>query len=193
MLPTGRAGVRLSHAHGLADVLGAAGLIGQLAKRFRGEAVRPVRAVLFDKSADRNWGLGWHQDRTICVQRRCEVSGFGPWTTKAGLIHVAPPFGIVERMMTIRVHLDDVTADNAPLLIAPGSHRLGLIPVGEVTSVVAQCGSHSCLALSGDVWLYSTPILHASEAAKLPSQRRVFQIDYSADCLPEGLEWLGLA
>lgn len=147
MLPAGLAGVRLHHAHGLADLLGDAGAIGQIAARFRGEEVRPVRAVLFNKNADRNWGLGWHQDRTICVQRRRETPGNGPWTTKAGLTHVALHFGIIARMVMLRVHLDDVPPDNAPLLVAPGSHRFGLIPIGEVTGVVADCGIRACLAL----------------------------------------------
>jgi len=191
-VPPGRAGVRLSRVHELREVLGPEGPIGNLAARFLGAKAIPVRAILFDKTADRNWGLGWHQDRTICVQTRRETPGFGPWTTKAGLLHVAPPFAYIERMLTIRVHLDAVTADNAPLLVAPGSHRLGLIPVGEVAEAVARCGSRACLAAAGDIWVYATPILHASDAANRPGRRRVLQIDYSADELPDGLDWLGV-
>lgn len=191
-IPDGKAGVRLAHAHGIADLLGPQGVIGAVAARFRGGRVKPVRAVLFDKTADRNWGLGWHQDRTICVQARHDTPGFGPWTTKAGLTHVAPPFAYIERMITLRIHLDDVTPGNAPLLVALGSHKLGLVPVGEVDAVVARCGRHACLAQSGDIWAYATPILHASDAAKEPARRRVLQIDYSADDLPGGLDWLGV-
>lgn len=191
-MQAGKAGVRLSHAYGLADILGAHGAIGTLAARFRTSKVKPVRAVLFDKTTERNWGLGWHQDRTICVKARHDMPGFGPWTIKAGLTHVAPPFAYIERMITLRIHLDDVTIHNAPLLVAPGSHKLGFIPVGEVGSVVAACGREACLALSGDIWAYATPILHASDAARQPARRRVLQIDYSADELPEGLDWLGV-
>ena len=68
------------------------------------------------------------QDRTIVVTRRVEVEGFGPWTVKSGLLHVAPPFDQLAGMVTLRVHLDPVPETNAPLLIAPGSHRLGQIP-----------------------------------------------------------------
>lgn len=191
-LEAGRAGIRLAHAHGLADVLSSQGTIGAIAAHFRGTGVKPVRAVLFDKTAERNWGLGWHQDRTICVEARRDTPGFGPWTIKAGLTHVAPPFRYIERMITLRVHLDDVTTANAPLLVAPGSHKSGLIPVGDVAAVVAACGRKSCLARAGDIWAYATPILHASEAASQPARRRVLQIDYSADELPDGLNWLGV-
>ena len=86
-----------------------------------------MRAVLFDKSNEANWSLTWHQDRTICVEQRMEVEGFGPWTRKGGMDHVAPPFDVLSRMATLRVHLDDVPATNAPLLIAPGSHRDGRV------------------------------------------------------------------
>ena len=96
-----------------------------------GEAARPVRAILFDKTPSTNWGLPWHQDRTIVVTRRVEVEGFGPWTVKRGLLHVAPPFDLLAGMVTLRIHLDPVPETNAPLLIAPGSHRLEQIPEGE--------------------------------------------------------------
>ena len=118
--------------------------------------------------------------------------GFGPWTVKSGLLHVAPPFDLLAGMVTLRVHLDPVPETNAPLLIAPGSHRLGQIPEGEVKSVVRRCGSVTCLADTGDVWLYSTPILHCSEAARDPVHRRVLQVDFAAGDLPGGLTWLGV-
>jgi ectoine hydroxylase-related dioxygenase (phytanoyl-CoA dioxygenase family) len=95
-------------------------------------------------------------------------------------------------MVTLRAHLDDVPPTNAPLLIAPGSHRLGRIPVGDVDEIVRRCGTIACLAEAGDVWLYSTPILHASEAASGPTNRRVLQVDFAAEALPDGLEWLGV-
>ena len=65
-------------------------------------------AVLFDKTEETNGGLGRHQDRTICVQRRLDAEGFGPWLEKSGLSHVAPPFAVLAGIVTVRVHLDDV-------------------------------------------------------------------------------------
>lgn len=171
-LPPDQAGIRLNGVPGLAPFLAADGPIGTLAAGVLGPAARPVRAILFDKTAATNWSLAWHQDRTICVQRRVEVDGFGPWTLKAGMQHVAPPFALLARMVTLRVHLDPVPATNAPLLIAPGSHRLGRIPVDGIDAAVRRCGTRACLAAAGDVWLYATPIVHASEAATVPARRR---------------------
>ena len=188
----GQAGSRLFGVAGLHSLLGRNGPAGALAAGILGDASRPVRAILFDKTADANWSLGWHQDRVIAVSERVDVEGFGPWTRKQGVLHVAPPFPVLSRMVTLRLHLDDVPATNAPLLVAPGSHRLGRVAEVDVPAVVGRCGNVACLALAGDVWLYSTPILHASEAALAPSSRRVLQVDYAAEKLPIGLEWLGI-
>jgi hypothetical protein len=95
-------------------------------------------------------------------------------------------------MVTVRVHLDVVPETNAPLVVAPGSHKRGKIPTSEIPEVVRQCGITPCLAASGDIWLYATPILRPSYAASQPLRRRVLQIDYAVGQLPGGLEWLGV-
>jgi hypothetical protein len=190
--PGDHAGIRLTGIPMLSALLGAQGPIGIRVARALGPAARPVRMILFDKSAAANWALGWHQDRTIVVRSREEVSGFEPWTMKSGLLHVAPPIALLERMITIRVHLDPVPATNAPLLVAPGSHLLGRVPEAEIENAVLRHGAVACLAQSGDIWAYSTPILHASDAAAEPGRRRVLQVDYAAEDLPGGLEWLGI-
>jgi hypothetical protein len=190
--PRDVAGVRLFSVEGLSTFLDPSGAIGSFAERKLGRNTRPVRAVLFDKTPNANWSLAWHQDRVIAVRERLDVEGFGPWTRKHGALHVAPPFAILTRMLTLRVHLDPVPETNAPLLIARGSHLLGRIPEVNVLSVVAKCGVAACLAQAGDVWTYATPILHASERATVATHRRVLQVDYAMDDLPGGLEWLGV-
>jgi hypothetical protein len=191
-LPTSRPGVRIGKGRQLQPFLGAAGPIGEIAASVLGEQSRPVRAILFDKTAERNWALGWHQDRTIVVEERIDTEGYGPWTVKSGLIQVEPPFELLERMVTLRVHLDAVDERNAPLRIVPGSHRLGRLPEAEIGRVVTTFGERLCLAERGDVWLYATSIVHASLAADPPRRRRVLQIDFSADPTPGPLAWRGV-
>lgn len=139
-----------------------------------------------------NWHLKWHPDRTIVVKERIEVEGYGPWSTKAGLQHVAPPIQVLSAMITIRIHLDDVDEENAPLKIALGSHHYGRIAEQEISDIISKSQHHICIARAGDVWLYATPIVHASDAATHPRRRRVLQVDYTAEKLPGGLEWLGI-
>ncbi|KQS51770.1 phytanoyl-CoA dioxygenase [Sphingomonas sp. Leaf198] len=191
-LPRDVPGVRIGAAPALRGMLAVDGPIGRIAGSVLGRDARPVRAVLFDKTAARNWALGWHQDRTIVVEQRGAVDGFGPWTVKAGLVQVEPPFAILEGMVTIRVHLDPVDTTNAPLRIVPGSHRLGRLPEASIKHVVEERGERQCRANRGDVWLYATPIVHGSRAANPPRRRRVLQIDYAAEDLPAPLRWQGL-
>lgn len=191
-LPIDQAGLRLHGISGLTPFTNVTGPIGKIARAAIGPDARAVRAILFDKTDNTNWSLGWHQDRTICVESRIDTPDFGPWTMKQGLPHVAPPISVLNSMVTLRVHLDDVSQDNAPLLIAPGSHRRGRIPVQQIEEVVRECGIMPCHAQAGDIWLYATPILHASEAAKTPTRRRVLQLDYAAQHLPNGLTWAGI-
>ncbi|WP_425228678.1 phytanoyl-CoA dioxygenase family protein [Sphingomonas sp.] len=186
------AGLRIRGYPALARLVAAGGVIGGVAAAQLGACATPVRAILFDKTPETNWALGWHQDRTIAVARSHNLPGWGPWTMKAGLQHVEPPFAILKAMITLRIHLDDVPADNAPLLIAPGSHRLGRVAEADITDAVRQCGTAICLAARGDIWAYATPVLHASAAASGHAHRRVLQVDYSAEQLPAPLEWLGI-
>ncbi|GGE77495.1 phytanoyl-CoA dioxygenase family protein [Sphingomonas prati] len=176
-LPTGSAGIRIAGRPAFATMLAASGPIGRIAATAIAPSCRPVRAILFDKSADTNWAVGWHQDRTIVVAARHDVPAFGPWTIKQGLQHVAPPFAYLAATVTLRVHLDDFPPDNAPLRIARGTHRLGLIPEHAIADVVRSHLHHDCTAQAGDIWIYATPILHASDRAIKVARRRILQVD----------------
>lgn len=188
-LDEGRAGSRLAKLDEFRDWLGASGIVGQIAANWLGPKAIPVRAILFDKNADLNWALGWHQDRTIAVRERVDAPGFGNWNRKDGIDHVEPPFELIERMLTLRIHLDSVSDSNAPLLISPGSHRHGKILERNLAKIVESHGCFGCLAEPGDVWVYRTAILHASKRALSPNRRRVLQVDYSADELPDPIRW----
>jgi hypothetical protein len=82
--------------------------------------------------------------------------------------------------------------NNAPLLIARGSHLLGAVAEADIDAMVAQAQPFACLAERGDVWLYATLILHASAAAENPTRRRVLRVDCAAEPLSGGLEFLGV-
>lgn len=188
----GKPGQRISGNADLASWLAPDGVFGAILYNLELRNHRPVRAVLFDKSAGNNWALGWHQDRTICVRHKIEEPGFGPYSVKDGLIHVEPPFTLIERMTTLRIHIDPVDETNAPLIVAQGSHKQGRITTDQVEAVAAASPQFTCLANIGDVWAYSTAILHASKRSDGKQRRRVLQVDYSPDHLPGGLEWSGI-
>jgi hypothetical protein len=186
------AGVRLSGDPILSQLLAPGGALDRIARAKIGEGARPVRAILFDKTAETNWALGWHQDRTIAVRARRDAPGFGPWSRKAGAQHVEPPFEIMAQMVTLRAHLDACGEDNAPLLVAKSSHLQGRIPAETASDLATRSETFACLAAPGDIWAYRSAILHASEASRVKTHRRVLHIDYAAFDLPHGLEWLGV-
>jgi ectoine hydroxylase-related dioxygenase (phytanoyl-CoA dioxygenase family) len=173
-------------------LLAANGAIGRLVSVRLGASATPVRLVFFDKTEANNWAVAWHQDRTIAVKARSNADGFGPWSIKSGVLHASPPFAVLEQMVTVRIHLDDCGVDNAPLLIALGSHKLGSVKAQEAAALARGMPIVACLASAGDAWLYRTPILHASDPAIAPKRRRVIQVDYAAFDLPHGLAWAGL-
>ena len=184
-----RAGRRLKSTDELVEIVGERSPISRQVAERLGASARVVRAIAFDKRLGDNWSLGWHQDRTICVKARPEITGFRAWGRKQGLWHVQPPFSIIANMITARIHLDPVDARNAPLRIALGSHRMGPVEDRNATKRATELPEFQCCADAGDVWLYATPILHASARAS-GHGRRVLQLDFAAVDLPSPLEWL---
>ena len=148
-----------------------------------------VNGTLFDKAAGRNWKVPFHQDVTIRVRQRREVPGFETWWEKGGVPHVWPPAAVVERMLAVRVHLDDCGPDNGPLRVIPGSHRAGVLTSDEIEWWKARVPEAACPAGRGGLVVMRPLLLHASSAAERPARRRVVHIDFAVPELPGGLEW----
>lgn len=191
-LLSGRPGARIIGGRLARAISNPDGALMTLAMQLLGPAARAVRAILFDKTEEANWSVAWHQDRKIAVRERREIAGFGPWSVKDGVQHVEPPFEIMRDMITMRAHLDECGKGSAPLVIALGSHLLGRLPATGIADVVSPLPVAHCLADTGDVWVYATPIVHASERTRSAARRRVLQVDICARELPEGLAWLGI-
>jgi len=148
-----------------------------------------VRGLWFDKTPGANWGVPWHQDLTIAVRERIEATGFGPWTVKGGIPHVRPPVDILERMVTVRLHLDDCGPERGPLRVIPGSNRGGKLDTEETRTWLEQGSAVDCLVDRGGAVLMRPLVLHSSKAAGQPDRRRVIHLEYAAGPLPGGLEW----
>jgi hypothetical protein len=150
---------------------------------------RAVRAIYFDKSPDTNWLVAWHQDLTLALRAQADAPGFGSWSIKDGIPHVQPPIELLERMLTIRLHLDDCDETNGALKVLPGSHRFGRLPAERITELRAQHPEVICCASAGDALLMRPLLLHASSRSKSARHRRVLHIEYAAFPLPAGLVW----
>lgn len=150
----------------------------------------PIEATLFDKSDEANWLVAWHQDPAIPVQERIEQPGWSGWSIKAGTLHVQPPAEILERIVALRIHLDDVTHRNGPLKVALGSHLRGRIHSDQAASVAQGADCLVCTGPRGSALIMSPLTLHASSKSEFPHlRRRVLHIEYSDAQLPAGLSW----
>jgi hypothetical protein len=149
----------------------------------------PVRAIYFDKSADANWLVPWHQDLTLAVRARAEVPGFGPWSVKDNIPHVQPPVEYLEQMLTLRLHLDDADATNGALRVLPGSHRFGRLFAPRIQELRSQAADFLCAAAAGDALLMRPLLLHASGRSDSSRHRRILHLEYAAFALPAALEW----
>lgn len=148
-----------------------------------------VRALLFDKTPSANWKVAWHQDLTIAVAERRDVPGFGPWSMKAGVVHVQPPRETLERMAAVRLHLDPCGPDNGPVRVLPGSHRGGKLTPDGIDAARGHIESVRCVVPRGGLLIMRPLLLHASSRATVPEHRRVVHIEFATGALPHGLTW----
>ena len=149
----------------------------------------PVRAIYFDKSPEANWGVPWHQDLTIATLERVEHPEFGPWSVKDGLPHVQPPAELLEKMLTVRIHLDAADDSNGALRVLAGTHALGRLSAERINELRATHAEHLCAAAAGDALLMRPLLLHASHRSTSDRHRRVLHIEYATLALPAGMEW----
>ena len=149
----------------------------------------PVRGILFDKIPGANWKVPWHQDMTIAVGERMEAPGFGPWSMKADVFHVQPPASVLERMLSVRLHLDPCGEENGALRVIPGSHSSGRIPEDRIPAVREAMPEQVCAVGLGGALLMRPLLLHASSPSRMPGHRRVVHLDFAAVTLPFGMRW----
>jgi ectoine hydroxylase-related dioxygenase (phytanoyl-CoA dioxygenase family) len=154
-----------------------------------GPDVFAVRAIYFDKTPENNWPVAWHQDVAVPIKHKIAVAGFGPWTIKTGILHALAPAWVLEKMLTIRLHLDETTLANGALRVIPGSHRQGRLSPEEIRTQAAQSPAIACEVAAGDILAMRPLLLHASSPALHPSHRRVLHLEFASHQLPEGLEW----
>lgn len=149
-----------------------------------------VRSILFDKTPQENWPVAWHQDTTLAVAGRAEIPGYGPWSIKDGVVHVQPPVPVLERMVTLRLHLDDTPSTQGALRVLAGSHRCGRLD-GPAIREWRLREARVCACGPGDVLWMRPLLLHASSRAADPERRRrVLHFEFAPpDALDSRLRW----
>jgi len=145
-----------------------------------------VRALFFDKPPGNTWALPWHKDYMIAVKSHGPIGNFSYPSTTAGIPQVKAPAGLLSTMLTARLHLDDVTDDNGPLRVLPGSHRFYSQSDDE------ECRPLTIRCSAGDVLLMRPMLTHASGRSKqgTSAHRRIFHFECAPmSALPDGYKW----
>lgn len=125
----------------------------------------------------------WHQDSYF-------------WRTEDGMADM--------NAVNIVIHLDEVNDANGPLLLVPGSHNHGDLPIGATTggngdwestvsvslkhvldrpALADSCSRHGIYAAkgrAGSVLLFHPSVIHGSTANMSPFDRRLLILSYNA-------------
>ena len=155
-------------------------------RRQLGHQAGLVRALYFDKPPAKTWALPWHKDLLIAIDSLREAPGYSAPRPRAGVPHTEPPLEVLEKMVTLRIHLDEITAENGPLQVASGTHRTGKalqLDGFETCSICTPAGSV----------LVMSPLLAHCSGRSVPGtsrHRRILHLEFSAQRdLPEGVRW----
>jgi ectoine hydroxylase-related dioxygenase (phytanoyl-CoA dioxygenase family) len=178
-LPRTRAGVR--HAMRSPAVARTANdpRMLDIARKILGPAAIPFRATLFEKLPDSNWLVAWHQDTALPLQERREASGWGPWSIKDGVNYAHAPAKALEKVVALRLHLDDSILNNGPLRVLPATHTKGVLTDEEIFSIAAQTSNVDCLMPIGGIVAMRPLVIHASSKSQTENPRRVLHIEYA--------------
>jgi ectoine hydroxylase-related dioxygenase (phytanoyl-CoA dioxygenase family) len=138
---------------------------------------------------DRNWLVPIHQDLSIPVAERVEHRELSGWSEKEGELFVQPPVSLLERMVAMRLHLDECGVEDGALTVVPGSHALGRLSTDAAIAARAERGAVTCPVPQGGVFALRPLLLHASSRATGKSRRRVLHFLFGPPQLPCGLRW----
>jgi ectoine hydroxylase-related dioxygenase (phytanoyl-CoA dioxygenase family) len=178
-MPRTRAGIRhaMRSSH-VARVARDARMMA-IAQQILGADAVAFRATLFAKLPDSNWLVGWHQDTALPLRERREVAGWGPWSVKDGVNYAHAPAEALEKILALRMHLDDSTTDNGPLRVLPGTHARGVLTDDQMHAIAEHTTSVDCLMPIGGVIAMRPLVIHASSKSRTEHPRRVLHIEYT--------------
>jgi ectoine hydroxylase-related dioxygenase (phytanoyl-CoA dioxygenase family) len=148
-----------------------------------------IQCTYFEKSAERNWLVPFHQDLSIPVAERVEAPELRGWSEKEGVLFVQPPVAILEQMIAVRLHLDACSENDGPLRVVPDSHLEGRFETDGAARARANGREVTCIADAGDAIVLRPLLLHASSKATGTSRRRVLHFVFGPRVLPFGLRW----
>ncbi len=125
----------------------------------------PTRIVSFNKTAEHNWGVPWHQDRVITAAEKRAAPGFSNWSMKVMGWRCEPPLSVLGQMLFLRLHLNDDLDGNGVMQIALVSHHHERVAASEASTIAEQYESETCIGARGSI-----PVLKVLTLRRSPLQ-----------------------
>ena len=184
-----RAGIRHALTFPCVASLAKAPRLLNIAQEVIGDGAMPFRATFFDKSPASNWLVTWHQDRSIPLKGRHDADGWGPWSVKDGVTYAHAPASVLEKVLALRIHVDESNALNGPLRVLPETHSLGVLDDHQILKLAAEREPVDCVLPQGGVLAMRPLVVHSSSKSQTEMPRRVLHVEYAVPSnLPSGFE-----
>lgn len=143
--------------------------------------MQPIQCTYFEKTAQRNWLVTWHQDLSIPLKGRNQHNGWPGLSCKQGQWFAQAPASYLEQCLALRLHLDRCGETDGALRVLPGSHRAGRLSVQEIARWQQATEAIDCYADVGEILLMRPALLHASSKCQSDSRRRVLHFLFAPD------------
>ena len=112
----------------------------------------------------------------------------GPWSVKDGITYAHVPAHALEKILAIRIYLDDSSSDNGPLRVLPGTHNRGVLTDDAIHELCEEITPVECTVRLGGLVLMRPLLVHASSKSRSDKSRRVLHLEYAAQTTFDGLE-----
>jgi ectoine hydroxylase-related dioxygenase (phytanoyl-CoA dioxygenase family) len=147
-----------------------------------------LQCTFFNKSADANWFVAFHQDRSAPVSDDTPPTVHG-WSRKEGMTFIQPPDAVMGQMLALRLHIDDCNDDNGPLRVLPGTHTEGTLSQQQIEEYRDKVAPRELTVPAGGVIAMRPLLLHGSAKSRTMANRRVLHFLFGPRELPNRLKW----
>jgi hypothetical protein len=150
-------------------------------------APRALQCTYFDKSGERNWSVGLHQDLSLPVP---DAAGALPpgWRTRShkdGIDFAQPPSSVLQRVVAVRVQLDASDAEGA-LEVVAGTHLRGRLDAVDREHLARHAARLPCPVPRGGALVLHPLLVHGSRRLRSAGRRRVLHFVFAPAALGTG-------
>jgi hypothetical protein len=143
--------------------------------------------ILINLRVQNGGGVKYHQDRRIIVDKKIDSKVFNDWFEEKDQLMVRAPTEVLQKIVTIRIHLDDTDITNGSLQVIEGSHKKGIYNPELINLNTDK--EINCDVPRGGIMVMSPLLMHQSLPSTNYLKRRVIHFDVTNISLTEGLCW----